>query len=156
MSRGPWKEAASRETLAKLNADKIEGDKVVLTIASCYLQRTDRDAWLVLVFQEFPEHALNLNKTQGAALQALVGKKCLPDTYNETTEEFEGWAGLPLPLYKRSNKYLDRATGEEIEAVKLYACSPAQYDLAVTKWPKVKGAATTPAARGSRGRASGK
>lgn len=150
MSRGPWKEVAGRETVAKLQADKIEGDKVVLTIESCYMQRTDRDAWLVLTFKEFPGFGLNLNKTQAASVQALVGKKCLPDTFNDTTEEFEKWEGLPLPMYKRTNKYLDRETGEEIEAVKLYACSPAQYDLAVTKWPKVKGGAPV-APRGGRG-----
>lgn len=147
---GPWKETASRAILAKVRAESVEGDKIVLTLSGCHMQRYERDAALVLTFKEFPKAGMQLNKTQANALRALVAKGCLPNTYNEITEEFEGWDGLALPMYKQENEWTDKETGEIVTAVKLYPCSPALYDKAILDWPKMKGSEPKATPRRSR------
>lgn len=136
MSVNPFKEIAGREIVAKLKSEEIPHDKVVLTISRAYIQRIGRDVFLAVEFAEFPKKALHCNKTQGNAFQSLVGHGCLPSTFNEITEEF-GWEGLSVPLYKRTNTYTDKGTGEYHEAEKLYPVSPAVFDKSLLDFPRL-------------------
>jgi hypothetical protein len=136
MSKGPWKETAGREIMAKLESKAVDGDKVCLTIKRCFVQRIGTQVELVVEFREFEKKGMRCNKTQAAALQALVGHGSLPDNFNEVTEEF-AWDGLALPLFKKKVEYTDRETGEVTEHIKLYPVSPALYDKAVLEYPRL-------------------
>lgn len=155
MSRGPWKEVSGRRIAGRVKAVDVEGDKVLFTIKSCFLQRYgDRDVNLCIEVAEFPGKVIQCNKTQAASIQALVGHKLLPDSWNETLEEFEGWEGLALPMVKRVNEYVDRSTGEVTEGEKLYAVPPSQYDKAVSTFPTI-GKAEKPRRTGNRNAKAG-
>lgn len=141
MASGPWKETAGREVAAKLDFAEVNGvaksDEVTLTIKRCYVQRIGREAQLCIEFVEFAGKAMRCNKTQAAAIQSLVGHGHLPDTYNETMEEFIGWEGLSLPLFKKKIEWTDTQTGEIQDHYKYYAVSPVTFDKSLVDFPRI-------------------
>lgn len=144
-----YQRVAGREIMGKLTVEDVRKqtgmtDRIILHAKSCFVQRygkTGEQEELNVEFVEFPGKALRLNKTQAAALLALTGKKLLPDTFNEDTEEFEDWdvTRPPVPMFVRENTFVDRQTGVETTAEKLYPVSPLSYDKALREYPTANG-----------------
>lgn len=148
-SKSIFKETAGRAIMDKLTADEIKTENVCLTIESAFVQRfgnRGQEAQIVMVFKEFPKQGLRLNKTQANRLQALVGAGLLPDEFNEVTEQFEGWGGLPFPLVKQDTEYPD-ADGVVQTYKKLYPVAVSGYDKAVKSFPRIGNEKQRPAAR---------
>lgn len=113
---------------AKLTADMIETDTVVLTIESARSMPGADRHFIVLRFAEFPEHDMPLNKSQEDALIELIDNGAISD-------DTDDWQGEKIPFYKRINT--NPETGDKV--AKLYAAPVDEFVSGLKTWGK-KGA----------------